>query len=62
MNHFMQSGISKKSSIKEKKKLCIDCGGFKPPEKSPRTKIRERELKRKMDKAEKKKKMNSSTN
>jgi hypothetical protein len=48
--------------MKEKKKLCVDCGGFKPPPKSPRTKSRERELKRKMDMAEKKKKMNSTAN
>ena len=42
-------------SKKPKKKICVDCGGFKPPEDSPRTKAAKREMKAKLKAAEKKK-------
>lgn len=37
--------IVENSPKKKKQKICIDCGGFKPPEESPRTKAKERAMK-----------------
>ena len=39
-------------SKKPKKKLCADCGGFKPPDDSPRTKAAQRKFKAKLKAAE----------
>ena len=56
------SSQMKKGPKEKKKKICIDCGGYKPPEASPRTKAKERAMKQKLKQMELKKKLKSANN
>lgn len=51
----MKERVEAKKESK-KRKLCVDCGGFKHPEASARTKAKERALALKFKDAEKKSK------